>query len=74
MPRNNDIVDWAKTVKDTLAQLGGKQKPAKPKPRPAPKYSSIGMGASSRNRNRIDTVNRRRNLAAAKKRGQRMNP
>jgi len=57
MARNNDIVDWAKTVKDTLSQLGNKQKPAKPRPRV--QYSSLSQTSRERHRNRVEDRRRR---------------
>lgn len=64
---NRDIVDWAKTVQDTISQLGNKSTP-KPKIVMPKAGSSIGFGAASRNTSRIASANRRRNLAAVRKR------
>jgi hypothetical protein len=45
MPRNNDIADWGRTVKETLSQLGNKQKPAKT---PRVRYSSLSQSSRTR--------------------------
>ena len=60
MPRmirgSNDIADWGRTVKETLAQLGG----SKPKKKPLARVQYSSLSQSSRTRQQSLGANRKR--------------